>query len=299
MATRDWPYVLVTAARNERDFIQQTLDSVVAQTVTPKMWAIVSDNSDDGTDDVVRSFAAKHPFIRLCRNDEPTARGTAAKVNAINMGLKALAETDYAYIGNLDADVSFGENYFETLIERFESDRRLGVIGGRIFQMDARGRTIETKASTESVAGATQFFRRECFDQIGGYRPIDRAGGMEDGIAEITARYHGWKTWSYGDLPVVHHREVGTVGRSVYKTRFNSGETEYVVGFGFAYHFLRALSRLFEKPYAIGTVLVMAGYAWAQISRQTMVLPDELVRFIRREQMNRLVSRLRRRDRRK
>ena len=56
------------------------------------------------------------------------------------MGIKALAETDYAYIGNLDADVSFGESYFETLIKRFESDGKLGVIGGRIFQMDARGR---------------------------------------------------------------------------------------------------------------------------------------------------------------
>src|SRR6516165_5854185 len=107
METRQRPYVLVTPARNEREFIQVTLDSVVAQTVTPEMWVIVSDNSVDGTDDVVRSFAAKHPFIRLCRNDERTDRNTAAKVNAINMGIEALAETDYAYIGNVDADVSF------------------------------------------------------------------------------------------------------------------------------------------------------------------------------------------------
>ena len=105
---RHRPYVLVTAARNERDVIRPTLNSVVAQTITPQMWVIVSDNSVDGTDDVVRSFAAKHPFIRLCRNDEPTERNTAAKVNAINMGIKALAETDYAYIGNVDADISFG-----------------------------------------------------------------------------------------------------------------------------------------------------------------------------------------------
>lgn len=284
------PYVLVTAARNERDVIQLTLDSVVAQAITPQMWVIVSDNSIDGTDDVVRGFAAKYPFIRLCRNDVPTERNTAAKVNAINMGIKALAETDYSYIGNVDADVSFGRSHFETLIERFERDEGLGVIGGRIFQEDARGRVIEAKTSTESVAGATQFFRRECFDQIGGYRPI--AGGMEDGIAEITARHLGWKTRSYGDLPVVHHRELGTVGRSMYKARFNSGVTEYVVGFGFAYHFLRALSRVFEKPCVIGTVLILAGYVWALILKQTRVVPDELVRFIRREQMTRLVSRL-------
>ena len=77
--------------------------------------------------------------------DEPTDRNTTAKVNAINMAIGALAETDYAYIGNLDADVSFGESYFETLIERFESDGKLGVIGGRIFQMDTRGPARELK----------------------------------------------------------------------------------------------------------------------------------------------------------
>ena len=199
--------------------------------------------------------------------------------------------SDYAYIGNLDADVSFGESYFETLIERFESDERLGVIGGRIFQMDARGRAREANASAESVAGAVQFFRRECFDQIGGYQPI--AGGMEDGIAEITARYHGWNSRSYTDLPVVHHRELGTVDRSVYEARFKSGATEYMVGFGFAYHLLRAFSRLFERPYVVGTALVIAGYTWALLSRQPKVVPDDIARFIRREQTVRLASRLR------
>ena len=290
---RHRPYVLVTAARDESDVIQLVLDSVVAQTIAPQMWVIVSDNSVDGTDDVVRGYAAKHPFIRLCRNDTSTERNTAAKVNAINMGIKALAETDYAYIGNVDADVSFGERHFETLLERFESEKGLGVIGGRIFQMDANGRVVETKMSKESVAGATQFFRSECFDQIGGYRPI--AGGMEDGIAEITARYHGWKTRSYGDLPVVHHRALGTVGRSVYRARFASGVTEYVVGFGFTYHLLRALSRILERPYLVGTVLILAGYVWAFLSRQPRAVPDEIVRFIRREQILRLASRLDRR----
>jgi biofilm PGA synthesis N-glycosyltransferase PgaC len=293
MKTHHRPYVLVTAARNERDLIRLALDSVVAQTVTPQMWVIVSDGSVDGTDDVVRSYATDHPFIHLYRNDEPPERNTAAKVHAIDKGIEALAHTEYAYIGNLDADVSFGESYFETLIERFENDEKLGVIGGRILQMDARGRAREARASMESVAGAVQFFRRECFDQIGGYQPL--AGGMEDGIAEITARYFGWKSRSYTDLPVVHHRELGTVGRSVYEARFNSGVTEYAVGFGFAYHVLRAFSRLFERPYVIGTALILAGYVWARLSRQPKVVPDEIATFIRREQMARLASRLRKR----
>jgi biofilm PGA synthesis N-glycosyltransferase PgaC len=279
-------YVLVTPARNEKDFIELTIKSVVAQTVRPLLWVIVSDRSVDGTDDIVSNYAKRYPFIQFVRNDKPSERNTAAKVQAINLGIKVLAQAEYAYFGNLDADISFGENYFETLLKHFENDNKLGVIGGRIFQIDERGRALETNASTESVAGAIQFFRRECFEQIGGYQPI--AGGMEDGIAEITARYHGWKTRSFKGLPVLHHRELGTVGRSVYGTRFKNGFTEYVVGFSFTYHAIRALSRVFERPYLIGTVLVFSGYMWGLLSRRPKVIPYEIVRFLRREQMTKL-----------
>jgi hypothetical protein len=135
-----------------------------------------------------------------------------------------------------------------------------------------------------------QFFRRECFEQIGGYQPIAR--GMEDGIAEITARYYGWKTRSYKDLPVVHHRQLGTVGRSLYETRFSNGLTQYLVGFGFTYHLMRALSRVLERPYVIGAALVFAGYMWGLLSRQPKVVPDAIIGFIRREQKARLSARL-------
>ena len=38
-------YVLITPARNEAQFIELTLKSVIAQTVRPKKWVIVSDGS--------------------------------------------------------------------------------------------------------------------------------------------------------------------------------------------------------------------------------------------------------------
>ena len=284
------PYVLVTAARDEADFIELTIKSVVAQTVAPLKWVIVSDGSVDGTDDVVRSYAASYALIHFIRSDEVSERNIGAKVRAINAGIEALGQTEYAYFGNLDADVSFGENYFETLLQHFADDSELGVIGGRIFQPNARGVAVEARASTESVAGAIQFFRRECFEQIEGYQPLAR--GMEDGIAEITARYHGWKTRSYRDLPVVHHRELGTVGRSIYRTRFSNGFTEYLVGYGFTYHIMRALSRVSERPYVIGAALVLAGYMWGLISRQPRLIPQSIIGFIRREQRTRLLGRL-------
>ena len=88
---------------------------------------------------------------------------------------------------------------------------------------------------------------------------------------------------------------IGTVERSVYEARFKSGVTEYMVGFRFPYHLLRAFSRVFERPYVVGTALILAGYTWALLSRQPRVVPDEIAGFIRREQLVRLASRLRRR----
>ena len=282
------PYVLVTAARNEKDFIELTIKSVVAQTVKPLKWVIVSDQSVDGTDEIVCGYADKYRFIHFVRNERPSERNAAAKVEAIRLAVKALGEIEYAYIGNLDADISFEQTYFETLLRRFENDSELGVIGGTILQADKQGRIIKVKASTDSVAGAVQFFRRDCFDRIGGYQPIP--GGMEDGIAEITARYHGWKTRSFEDLQVVHHRELGTVARSIYRARFSDGLTEYVVGFGFAYHAIRALSRAYERPFLVGSFLVLSGYISGLFSRQPKVVPYEIVRFIRREQKLKLFA---------
>ena len=66
-------YVLITPARNEAKFIELTLKSVVAQTVPPLKWVIVSDGSTDGTDDIVHKYVARYPWIELVRMRERSA----------------------------------------------------------------------------------------------------------------------------------------------------------------------------------------------------------------------------------
>jgi glycosyltransferase involved in cell wall biosynthesis len=70
-------YVLVTPARNEAQFLSQTIEAVIAQTVKPLKWTIVSDGSTDGTDDIVSRYAAEHAWIELVRMPEhfQTRRG--------------------------------------------------------------------------------------------------------------------------------------------------------------------------------------------------------------------------------
>src|SRR5262245_14547831 len=60
-------YVLVTAARNEAEYIELTIQSVVAQTLRPVKWMIVSDGSTDATDEIVEKWAAANPWIELVK----------------------------------------------------------------------------------------------------------------------------------------------------------------------------------------------------------------------------------------
>ena len=75
-------YVLITPARNEAQFIELTIKSVVAQTVRPLKWVIVSDGSTDGTEEIVNKYVADHPWIELVRMPERRERHFAGKVHA-------------------------------------------------------------------------------------------------------------------------------------------------------------------------------------------------------------------------
>src|SRR5205085_10490204 len=104
-------YVLVTPARNEVEHIAGSVASVIAQTLPPLRWVIVSDGSTDGTDERVRRLAQGHAWIRLVRMPERRERHFAGKVHAFNAGLAELADLDYELIANLDADITLSPDH--------------------------------------------------------------------------------------------------------------------------------------------------------------------------------------------
>src|SRR5216683_7554359 len=99
-------YVLMTAAHNEEADIERTIQSVLAQTVLPKRWLIVSDNSTDRTNEIVQRYADKNDFIRFLSLTRPPGRNFASKVIALRSGEHLLKDASYDFIGNMDADLS-------------------------------------------------------------------------------------------------------------------------------------------------------------------------------------------------
>ena len=274
-------YVLVTPARNEEAFIEATMSSVAAQTVRPLSWVIVSDGSTDRTDELVQRFASAHPWVEFVRMPERKERHFAGKVDAFNAGYRRLARIDHAYIGSLDADISFEPDYFRFLLSRFELDKTLGLAGTPFCE---NGIEYDYRFSRpEHVSGACQLFRRECFESIGGYQPL-KAGAI-DLTAVVTARMRGWTTRTFTDMRCLHHRPMGTARNRQLPALFRSGFLDYRMGVHPLWQLLRSIYQMSRPPHIVGGMLLLFGYSCAVLMRAGMPVSAEFVQFRRKEQM--------------
>jgi glycosyltransferase involved in cell wall biosynthesis len=278
-------YVLITPARDEAQFIELTIKSVVAQTVRPVKWIIVSDGSTDGTDDIVSRYAVDYPWIELVRMPERHERHFAGKVHAFNAGYARVKNLQYGVIGSLDGDISFDEDYFSFLLRKLAEDYTLGLVGTPF--KGSSDQTYDYRfVSIEHVSGACQLFRRKCFEEIGGYVPVK--GGGVDHIAVITARMKGWKTRTFTDKACLHHRQIGTAQHNPMMARFRTGVADYALGSHPIWELSRTIYQMTKRPFIVGGLTLGAGYFWALARRVERPVSQELVAFRRREQMQRL-----------
>jgi glycosyltransferase involved in cell wall biosynthesis len=277
-------YVLITPAHNEERFIPKTLESMVAQTLLPERWIIVNDGSTDKTADIAADYAQRFPWIQVVHRSPRLDRHFGAKVHAFNAGLERVGSLDFDVIGNLDADLSFEPDYLKFLIGKFAEDPRLGVAGTPFTEDDGYDTVRDSFEGENHVAGGCQLFRRQCFENVGGYIP--NPGGGVDWIAVTTARMKGWKTKSFSEKRFHHYRTLGTAGRSRAAASFSYGKKDYCLGGSPLWQLFRVAYRATKQP-GDGAAL-LAGYCWAAIRRAKRPVSRELMQFHRREQMKKL-----------
>ncbi|MEN6337664.1 MAG: glycosyltransferase family 2 protein [Phycisphaerales bacterium] len=282
--TAENSYVLVTAAHNEAGYIEKTLDAVTSQTLRPRKWVIVSDGSTDATDDIVRRHAADHDFIELVRR-ESNDKGFASQARALMMGCERAGRVEHAFIGTLDADITFEPNYYESILAKFHDDAKLGVAGGAIFE-PSNGKLTPLACDPGSVPGAIQLFRREAFVDSGGFLPLRRGG--HDAIAEARARMHGWQVRSFPDPTVLHHRPCGASYGNLRRIHMNLGIREFAYGSHPLFEVAKCAYHVADKPCLLGSIYRLAGYCWAYAHNEPREVPEETIRYLQHEQLQRL-----------
>jgi glycosyltransferase involved in cell wall biosynthesis len=278
-------YVLITPARNEVGFIRETLESVVAQTLLPERWVVVDDGSTDGTAEIVEKYASRHRWIELVRCSQRPERSFAGKANAFNAGFERVRSLSFDVIGNLDADISFEPDYFEFLLTKFSQFSKLGVAGTPMREANYHP-LKDSFYNDRDVFGACQLFRRQCFEEVGGYTPI-KWGGI-DWVAVRTARLKGWQTRSFNEKLFFHHRPMGATESNTWKAKFDYGRKDYFLGNHPLWQVFRVAFQMMKRPYVVGGLVLLSGYFYSFASRMERPVAAELRKFHRREQLERL-----------
>lgn len=259
--------------------MRRTLDSVLAQTLLPAAWIIVDDGSTDATPDILADYATRYDWIRVVQKPDRGHRAVGPGViEAFYAGYDTIDPAEYAYLCKFDLDLDLPPRYFETLIERMEADPRIGTASGKPYVRRGDALISERRGDELSV-GMTKFYRRACFEDIGGFvREV-----MWDAIDCHKARMRGWRavSWDHRDLNFEHLRPMGSSQTSIWTGKRRHGYGQWFMGSDPLYYLATCVFRMAEPPYVLGGLAMLQGYLGAWI-RGTPHLDDpELVAFIR------------------
>lgn len=278
-------YALITGAYNEENFLERTIQSVVSQTVPPVRWIIVDDSSTDHTPEIVARYARQYNFIELLQLRDPHPRDFTAHVVAINAGYESVKNTEFDFIGNLDADIAFEPDYFHRLLRKFEEYPQLGLAGGFLYEEQNGELKARRGNSVRSVPNAVQLFRRGCYEAIGGYLPLKY--GAPDWCAEVRVRMKGWRVYAFPDLKVIHLRPTGSADGRL-RNMYRNGLVAFSLGSHPIFELLKSLRRIPQKPFGLASLAMLAGLASGYLRREKRQVSEEFIRSLRDEQRKRM-----------
>lgn len=278
--------LVISPVRNEAEYLQRTIDSMIAQTVPATVWLIVDDGSTDATPEIAARAAGLHSWIRMCRRPDRGARKVGGGViEAFNEGLAQFNLNDFDYVCKFDGDLEFGPTYFERLFQKFEADPCLGTASGKSW-IRVGARLVPERTGDEFSQGQTKLYRVKCFRDIGGFvREV-----MWDGIDCHRCRMLGWKAASFRDpeLRFIHLRPMGSSFRSIYTGRLRWGYGQYFMGTHPLYALAISAYRMVERPWVVGGLLIGLGYLRAWLTGRPRFADPGFRAFLRRWQLARL-----------
>lgn len=275
--------IAITPARDEEKLISGLITSMAAQTCIPERWTIIDDGSVDNTAAILDEAKTTHSWIEVHHlpRDRPRAFGGESVI------MKFLPRQVWSacdFVLRLDADVTFGPDMIQRLLEEFAKAPALGIAGAVLYEPSRSG-WRETGSRTHfHTRGAVKMYSRACFEAIGGLQ----TGVGWDTVDEAHAMMLGFRTQCFRSIVAYHHRPQG-VASGLLRSRLSTGRTAYVIGYSPLFMIARAARRLVSAPPVLGSVLLLAGFLDGYVRRLPRAASPELVKFIRREQRRRLL----------
>jgi glycosyltransferase involved in cell wall biosynthesis len=277
-------YVIITPARDEESYIENTIKSVIHQTIRPIEWVIVNDGSTDKTGLIIDKYAKQYQWIHTRhRENRGFRKAGGGVIETFYDGYNVLKSKDWNYIVKLDGDLSFDKDYFEKCFLEFNNNPKLGIGGGIIFNLKDSA-LKEEKNPVFHVRGATKIYKRECWNAIGG---LMKAPGW-DTLDEVKANMMGYKTQSFAELKLIHHRITGSAD-GTWQNCVKNGRGSYISGYHPIFMMFKCLKRAFHEPDLIASVGLFYGFISGYFQKIPQVNDDKLIQYLRKQQLRRLL----------
>lgn len=279
-------YYIVIPAYNEEAFISLTLQSLISQTVLPKKVVVVNDNSTDKTAEIVLAFAKENPFITLVNKTSSAIHLPGSKViQAFHKGFETL-DNEYDIIVKLDGDLILPNNYFETILNIFKSDSKIGMAGGFAYVEKNGEWILENLTDKDHIRGAFKAYRKECFLQIGNLKP---AMGW-DTVDELLSKFYGWKVVTDASLIIKHLKPTGANYNKA--ARYKQGESFYTLGYGFFITCISSAKLAMMKKKPLLFLDYIQGFWKAKAAKTPLLVTKEQAQFIRKYRLQKMKAKV-------
>jgi len=272
----------ITPARDEEKLLPGLIASMAAQTCLPERWIVIDDGSADATAEILDDAASRYAWLEP--HHLPGNRARAAGGESVIMQFLPRKEWGkWNYLLRLDADLTFAPDFIESLLAEFRRDAKLGIAGSILLEPDG-AQWREINVPSFHVRGAVKMYSGRCFAAIGGLE----SGLGWDTIDELHAMMLGFHSRHFGHIRAYHHRPQGTAA-SLWRARLAAGRAAYRSGYSTLFMLVRATRHLLTTPWLLGSAMMLAGYFEGYLKRWPRPTPPELIRFVRRQQLRRLL----------
>ncbi|MEO0902878.1 MAG: glycosyltransferase family 2 protein, partial [Bacteroidota bacterium] len=205
-------------------------------------------------------------------------------VDTFNFGLQQAST--YDLVGKFDADIILPPNYFEVMLNHFQSNWKLGMCSGMLYIKKGEKWTYENIADESHIRGPIKLYHKACFEKIGGLR----AGVGWDTVDVLLAKFHDFETHTDSSLKVKHLRPTGH-GYSA-KNYQTKGEALYKMRYGIVLTKIAALKMAWQIKSLSLYFLTIIGYLKSFFRRTPRFVTREEGTFIRKYRWKGILSKL-------
>jgi len=276
-------FAIVTPVKDEINYFPKTVKSILKQEIKPQKWIIIDDGSTDGTTEVIKKAELENDWIEGIYR-EPNKNRKPGGEFVLGIGLEKLNIDDYDFIVRMDGDLDFEKNYFKTLFQKFDENPKLGIASGVCF-ITRNGDLVEEKHPRFHTRGPLKTYRTQCYKDINGL--LDCLGW--DSIDELKANMLHWNTESFPELKI-HHLKRTQSSAGAFRGGFNAGIAGYNAGSHFLYIIIRSGYILLFKRYKFYSIGLLWGYLSSMLKRKPRPIDKELLKYIQKQQINKLLG---------